>query len=406
MHLHVITKSIGLEGVIVTNWTYHNRTIQIHVELPKRRHTCPACQRKTRRIHDYRIQKLDHLKQAERWTVVFYRKRRYACSCGKRFAESAPFVARYQRQTIEWNQMLTLKVVKAKTFTDTAESAGTSPTTVMRRFDTLAAPQWKAVTELPPVIAIDEYKGDTRAGKFQLIIADPVTRQPLDILPDRRADTLKAYLREKGQRVTTVVMDMSHSFKHAVNQALGRPVIIADRFHYCRYVYWALERVRRQVQQSFDDYDRKTCKRMRHVFYKREAKLTAKQRWHLERFLAKSDDLRQAHALKESFCVWLDQAKERGDQDLATTKTSLHAFYRKVKKSGLDAFLSAIQTLQNWQPEIMNSFAYGYTNGFVEGLNNQTKVLKRNAFGFQRFDRFRMRILLHHQYKHLKTGIG
>ncbi|WP_440898592.1 transposase, partial [Bacillus daqingensis] len=74
--------------------------------------------------------------------------------------------------------------------------------------------------------------------------------------------------------------------------------------------------------------------------------------------------------------------------------------------SGLDAFLSAIQTLQNWQPEIMNSFAYGYTNGFVEGLNNQTKVLKRNAFGFQRFDRFRMRILLHHQYKHLKTGIG
>ncbi|MFC4736772.1 transposase, partial [Bacillus daqingensis] len=54
----------------------------------------------------------------------------------------------------------------------------------------------------------------------------------------------------------------------------------------------------------------------------------------------------------------------------------------------------------------MNSFAYGYTNGFVEGLNNQTKVLKRNAFGFQRFDRFRMRILLHHQYKHLKTGIG
>jgi len=38
-------------------------------------------------------------------------------------------------------------------------------------------------------------------------------------------------------------MDMNPSFKAAVNQALGRPLIIADRFHFCRYIYWAIDEI-------------------------------------------------------------------------------------------------------------------------------------------------------------------
>ena len=63
-------------------------------------------------------------------------------------------------------------------------------------------------------------------------------------------------------------MDMSDSFKAAVQQALGKPVIIADRFHFCRYIYWALDDVRRKVQKEWHAYDRKKCKRMRHVLHK------------------------------------------------------------------------------------------------------------------------------------------
>ncbi|WP_197057430.1 transposase, partial [Pontibacillus halophilus] len=112
-------------------------------------------------------------------------------------------------------------------------------TTVMRRFDELAAPKLKKVESLPSVIAIDEYKGDTKAGKYQVVIADGQTGQLLDILPDRSVSTVKEYLREKGSKVEMVIMDMSHAFKSAVQKALGRPIIVADRFHFCRYIYWA-----------------------------------------------------------------------------------------------------------------------------------------------------------------------
>ena len=50
-------------------------------------------------------------------------------------------------------------------------------------------------------------------------------------------------------------------------------------------------------------------------------------------------------------------------------------------------------TYQNWSKEILNSFEYPYTNGYIEGCNNRIKVLKRISFGMPRFVRFRRRIM-------------
>jgi len=68
--------------------------------------------------------------------------------------------------------------------------------------------------------------------------------------------------------------------------------------------------------------------------------------------------------------------------------------------------LSVVSTYRNWQKEILNSFVFGYSNGFVEGLNNLIKVIKRNAFGFRNFKRLRAKILLNHHYKKIGNEIG
>ncbi len=41
----------------------------------------------------------------------------------------------------------------------------------------------------------------------------------------------------------------------------------------------------------------------------------------------------------------------------------------------------------------IKSFSYPYTNGYTEGCNNKIKVIKRNAYGYRNFSRFRNRIL-------------
>ena len=68
--------------------------------------------------------------------------------------------------------------------------------------------------------------------------------------------------------------------------------------------------------------------------------------------------------------------------------------------------VKAIQTFKNWQVEILNSFSFGYSNGFLEGINNKTKVMKRNAYGFRRFDHFRAKILLNLKYKEIGVHLG
>lgn len=396
----------GLKGVVIKKIEEINEVVRIHVEMERKVHHCPKCQSKTKQVHDYRIQKIQHLKWFERMTQLFYKRRRYICSCGKRFSEKNSFVERFQRTSVEWNQAVSIRAIKGKTFKETSELYGTSATTIIRRFDRMAKTEIRKVDELPSVIAIDEYKGDTREGKYQLIIADGVTKKPLDILPNRSKATIKHYLQKHGAQVQIVIMDMSHSFKAAVQAALGRPVIVADRFHFCRYVYWALDGVRRRVQQTFHAYDRKKCKRMRYVFHKAAEQLKEDEKWHLDRYLAMSEELKRAYELKELYRQWFEHAKKIGSEQINHVKEELYKLYEIFEKEGISELTSVVKTFKNWQIEILNSFVYNYSNGFLEGINNSTKVLKRNAFGFRSFERFRAKILLSHQYKRIGCHIG
>ncbi|MFD2043227.1 transposase, partial [Ornithinibacillus salinisoli] len=166
------------------------------------------------------------------------------------------------------------------------------------------------------------------------------------------------------------------------------------------------DRVRRRIQQDFHDYDRKKCKRMKHVFHKAKDRLKEEELWHLEKYLNMSTELRDAYELKEAYREWFDKAKLIGKEQIVQVKEGLHSFYQKVINSGIPEMISSIKKFQNWQVEILNSFVYDYSNGFLEGINNTTKVIKRNAYGFRSFKRFRAKILLARQYKEVGLHVG
>ena len=299
--------------------------------------------------------------------------------------------------------MVRIRSVKAKTFKEAADVLGTSPSTVIRRFKGLVEIMPKGVQH-PRVIAIDEYKADTDSGTYQLIIADAETHKPIDILPNRRKETIYNYLCQYGAHVEIVVMDMNSAFKAAVRKALDRPLIIADRFHYSRYIHWALDEVRRKVQREFNSYDRKKLKRMRHVLHRDPLKLSEKDRWYLNRYLNMSEELREAYELKELYKKWQNESKD--EKDFLKVKEGLLAFYRTVEEKQNSAFIKAIKTFKNWQAEILNSYIFGYSNGFLEGINNTSKVLKRNAYGFRKYEHYKAKVLLTRVYRNIGCHLG
>ena len=97
--------------------------------------------------------------------------------------------------------------------------------------------------------------------------------------------------------------------------------------------------------------------------------------------------LKQAYWLKESFYDFLEA------QDSKEAKKRLSDWINIAGNSKIEAFEKCSNTMVNWSVGILNSFDFTYTNGFTEGVNNKIKVIKRNAYGYRNFERFRKRIL-------------
>ena len=65
---------------------------------------------------------------------------------------------------------------------------------------------------------------------------------------------------------------------------------------------------------------------------------------------------------------------------------------------------TSVKTLKEYLPYIKNTLSNPYHNGFEEGNNNFIKVLKRIAFGFRSFRRFKARIMICKNLLHVKKA--
>ena len=89
------------------------------------------------------------------------------------------------------------------------------------------------------------------------------------------------------------------------------PKIVVENIHICRYVQWALENIRKEVQKSFGNDRRKYFKRSRWILLKRNKNLKKEDRKQLEMMLTVSEKLREAYELKEAFYELMEKEKDK-----------------------------------------------------------------------------------------------
>lgn len=164
-------------------------------------------------------------------------------------------------------------------------------------------------------------------------------------------------------------------------------ILIVDKYHWIRQIFWAFERVRKDLQKTLSKEYRIYFKHSRKLLMKRFSKLKEEQKQQVNVMLSLSPTLNTAYLLKEDFLEILS-IKDRNE-----AKEHLLKWIDWSKDSGLIPFEKCANTMFNWLSGILNSFETPYTNGFTEGCNNKIKVLKRNAYGYSNFNRFRKRIL-------------
>lgn len=384
-------KIIGLQDIEIKKIEETPKKIEISLELKRRTHICPNCGKETERIHDYRKQKIRDIKCFGKEVCLQLRKRRYVCSCGKRFSEENKWLARYQRETQRTTLAILQKCTAEGSYTSIAREFGISAPTVLRRADLIG---YSRPHELPRVLGIDEFRGNCGGEKFQCILTDIENRKVKDILPTRFQHDLIDYFKKYDRsKVEYFVSDMNRAYAEIAETFFPKAVYVIDKYHWIRQAIWAFEAVRKEVQRNFSKTHRKYFKHSRNLLLKRSEKLTEEQKQQVNVMLYASAELSNAYFMKERLYRILDQAKKDGYGNTDSHKKAFREWVADALNSDIPEFVRCGKTYQRWLIPILNSFDCSYTNGYTEGCNNKIKVLKRNAYGVHKFKRFRSRIL-------------
>lgn len=386
-----IRNLLDLKGVIVKKVRYKKNFVKIHIEMPVREQSCPHCKSKTTKIKDYRTQIIKDIPIRFKTTYLSYRKRRYECKdCGKTFYEKVSFLAKRGRKTTRITEFIVDRLKTRQSMKDIAKDANVSINTVARVLPPLAV----YATNLPEVLCIDEFKGNAGYYKYQVSLLDGKSRKPIDIVDCRYKSNLIDYFKKfslaQRKKVKYIITDLWKVYKDLAITYFPNAKVVADKFHFVRYVVEAVDTVRKQVQSKLPKKEKKYFKHSRKLLLSRYENLkTDKQREELNYILINySEDLRRVYNEKETLLNIIRIT----DSDKAIQE--LNKWVIRNKDSSIPSLKKCSITYTNWITEIRNSLTVQYSNGPMEGYNNKIKTLKRIAFGFRNFKNFKARILL------------
>ena len=378
---------LDLKDVIITKIVHADKYVKFFLDTKPKPHICPVCGNSTAKIHDYRWQTIKDLPFQLKNCYLVLHKRRYVCSCGKKFYKSYEFLPRYLHRTKRLTWKIADLLHETVSLKSVAKASNVSVTTVCRILDSIHY----SCPPLKEAVSIDEFKGNARTGKYQCILVNPKNHSIMDILPDRTQSHLTSYFREIDRaqrlRVKYFVCDMWQPYVDLAHTFFPNAKVCIDKYHFIRQVTWAMENVRKRLQKTMTITMRKYYKRSHKLLLTRYHKLKEENKKACDRMLLYNDDLRLAHWLKEKFydiCQDTRYSRQRRD---------FHDWIKIAESSGLKEFEKCADTYRRWSKEILNAFKYGITNGTTEGFNNKIKVLKRTSYGIQNFERFRTRIL-------------
>ena len=356
---------------------------------------CQYCGRQLIQFHGHgRWIKLRHLPILGHRVYLRLRPKQYSCpDCGGKITTQQPdWYAAKSPHTQAYDEYLMLHLINS-TVEDVSRKAGLGYDAVQgavrRCLQTQAA--WDAFDELG-VLGIDEIA--LRKGRQDYVAI--ITSQQADdrivvlgILPDRKKETVRQFLEDIPRRLwptmATVCTDMWAGYVNAVKEfaAAHSTVsleVVTDRYHVAKNYRDCVETLRksecRRLKQALPEADYEAVKGTMWIVRKNHRDLDSAERTRLRTLFKLSPCLKLAYTLREELTAIFEMSLTK-----AQAQMRLRKWANKVRRSDLTCFDSFLTTLDNWFEEISNYFRDRLNSGFVEGLNNKIKTLKRRCYG-------------------------
>lgn len=246
------------EGVEIASMAVVDNILTLHLVATAPCAACPLCTQAATRIRSYYTRTLADVSCASRRVQCILHVRKFRCetsNCPRRvFAERlSPFIEPWARMTSRLSD--TIAVLGVATCGELAErlapSLGirTSSTTVLRRIMALPTPSPEHVS----LLGIDDWSF-RRGRKFGTLLVDLATHTVIDMLPDRKTETVTAWL-QLHPEIEIVSRDRGGDYAAAARLGAPQAQQVADRFHLAQnlteIVEVILSRCRAEIRKTF-----------------------------------------------------------------------------------------------------------------------------------------------------------
>ena len=258
---------------------------------------------------------------------------------------------------------------------------------------------WEKLASLE-VIGLDEISLKKGHQDFVTIVTGRIGEKTiiLAVLEDRLKTTVKAFLssipKRLRQTVKAVCSDMYEGFINAAKEVFGKRVrVVADRFHVAKSYRNELEKLRKKemkrLKNELSETAYKELKGAMWALRKKPENLSDEETQIIQRLFRYSPQLKQAYELCGELTSLFEETMTKKQ-----AKQKLKKWKKQIEKKKLKCFDTFLKTLDNRREEITNYFCDRYNSGFVEGLNNKIKVIKRRCYGVFNCENLFRRIFL------------
>lgn len=389
--------------VLRTNVTT-DRELIIEVESTLTTTTCRRCGQTISAFYGYdRPIRLRHLPSFGYVVYIEIRPKRFRCP----FCDDHPTTTQRMNwydpkalHTTAYERSLLLQLINS-TIVDVCHKEDVTPDAIQGIVDRWIDTEidWSVVPAFS-IVGMDEIALKKGHRDFVAIVTARLPNGALHllaVLPDRTKDTVRTWLQTIPapirHHIQTVCTDMWEAYVAAVREILPRAAIVIDRFHVAQHYRDGADTLRKQeltrLRQELPKDETKTLKKTLWPFRKRPTDLAADEQERLDALFAHSPSLKEAYELREQLTTIFDTARSK-----AAGMRRIKAWRRKVEASALTCFDPFLKLLDTWLDLIANYFRQRQSSGFVEGLNNKLKVLKRRCFGIYNLGHLFQRITL------------
>lgn len=210
----------------------------------------------------------------------------------------------------------------------------------------------------------------------------------LERIPTQLRDTIHTFCTDMWEGYLTAIAEFIQ--KHQ----LANAAIVIDRFHVAQHYREGFDQLRKQETRRLkQELPAETYQAdfqgalwlLRH----NHEDLQPEEQTQLRGILAHSTQLHQAYTLRQELTA-IFELKLSQKQGV----TRLLQWIAKVERSELTCFANFIKMLRHHLAWIANYFIRRASSGFVEGLNNKIKVIKRRCYGIKKVSTLFQRIQL------------